>query len=456
MTDPSPPTPRPSPEGALMLPPRSQELLTAFVDGELTARQARLVARLLRRSGEARQLLEKLQYDSRELHLLPAEPAPAHLPDAVLTAIARRKLRPARRPRLQPAPAAPPGWAVAAAAGVLLLVSLGSFLYNSRTPGPPHGERLAARRPAPHDPAPAPAAKPPAALVQATRPHDTAKTTNVRPTPPPDDPEPEDPPAPPADPGKARPTPRLPKPALPTESVLGSAAREAPGKFERVEVALPAFFALDKIDAEAGELEALLRKSPGTRIELLCKNAARAFPHLQEALKAHHIRTLRDDSARYHLNKPQFKTDFALFVENVTPREAAAILRHAARLDRAAPAGKKAPEPHFAGRLVLKAFADADRRELQTLLGIDPTRVRPPPPRAPQINPRRPLAEGTRADVTAALAGQGVSRAAGRAAFVLTLSPPRKAPSASRLLASRLPARPGTVQLLLVLRNVGG
>ena len=54
-----------------MLPERFRELLTAYVDGELSARQRRHVLRLLRRSVEARRLLHFLQSDSHNLIHLP-------------------------------------------------------------------------------------------------------------------------------------------------------------------------------------------------------------------------------------------------------------------------------------------------------------------------------------------------------------------------------------------------
>src|SRR2546430_2493824 len=47
-----------------MLPERGRELLTAYVDGELSARQRRHVLRLLRHSAEARRLLQRLQGDA--------------------------------------------------------------------------------------------------------------------------------------------------------------------------------------------------------------------------------------------------------------------------------------------------------------------------------------------------------------------------------------------------------
>lgn len=118
-----------------MLPERERELLTAYIDGELSNRQRRTLTKLLRRSPEARKLLKEMQTDSDELRAL----APAHLKqdlsDSVLMLIAQRHLqRP--QPQTQPAVAPPavpvtPGrsWPyVLLAAAMLLAVVGGSFV----------------------------------------------------------------------------------------------------------------------------------------------------------------------------------------------------------------------------------------------------------------------------------------------------------------------------------------
>src|SRR5919199_6543426 len=97
-----------------MLPERYPELLTAYVDGEISARQRGQVTRLLRRSREARALLRRLEQDSRELKALPAPVLEIDLSDSVLERIARGQPAPAR-PR-RPAPRGLPAWTGFAAA----------------------------------------------------------------------------------------------------------------------------------------------------------------------------------------------------------------------------------------------------------------------------------------------------------------------------------------------------
>src|SRR5207244_5946131 len=90
-------------------------------------RQTRQVLKLLRRSAEARRLLSQLQSDSRELRGLETPTLEIDLSATIIETIDRRGLKPRRR---VPAPAPRPVWpGVAAAAAVLLLACVGSYIY---------------------------------------------------------------------------------------------------------------------------------------------------------------------------------------------------------------------------------------------------------------------------------------------------------------------------------------
>jgi hypothetical protein len=110
--------------------------LTAFVDGELDARERQLVDRLLTSSTEARDFLEKLEADSKELHNLPPRKAPDTLANSVMVTLHDDEPRQPRPVRVAPRPAPPvapaptgfPAWlGLGLAACILVAVGIGTF-----------------------------------------------------------------------------------------------------------------------------------------------------------------------------------------------------------------------------------------------------------------------------------------------------------------------------------------
>jgi len=83
-----------------MLSDRLCQLLTGHVDGELSARQCKAVARLLRQSPEARAFIEQLEQDAHRLRNLPQQ-KPAR--DFAVTVLAALHERPLSVPPLRPA-----------------------------------------------------------------------------------------------------------------------------------------------------------------------------------------------------------------------------------------------------------------------------------------------------------------------------------------------------------------
>src|SRR5262245_16452658 len=121
-----------------MLADSDRELLTAYVDGELSARQRKAVQRLLQRSPDARALLQELQADSELVRSLPHPPQVPDLSASVIESIHRRGLRPARR-TIQPVQTIPIWSGLVAAAAVLLVIGVASFLYFSAVINPNAG-----------------------------------------------------------------------------------------------------------------------------------------------------------------------------------------------------------------------------------------------------------------------------------------------------------------------------
>jgi hypothetical protein len=101
---------------------RHLQLLTAFVDGEMTNRQRKAVVRLLHRSSEARSILRDLQENAHRLKELPRHPLDPQFAAEVVKAIQQGSLKSALATRRRPLPR----WLkfVAAAACILLLAGL--------------------------------------------------------------------------------------------------------------------------------------------------------------------------------------------------------------------------------------------------------------------------------------------------------------------------------------------
>src|SRR5262245_29890311 len=145
-----------------MLPERYSQLLTAFVDGELSQRQRKAVLRLLRRSAEARALLRQLQADAAALRNLPRLHLGPEFADRLMLTVRTGRLRPAQHPPAAPSPRPLPAWVgVGMAASVLLLVGFGSYLYFRATLDDDSGAgALALRTPAPEAPTEGPKPEP--------------------------------------------------------------------------------------------------------------------------------------------------------------------------------------------------------------------------------------------------------------------------------------------------------
>ena len=438
-----------------MLSSEEQELLTAYIDGELSGPKRRLVARLLRRSADARTLLGDLQGDSRELRAMPALGAPVDLSSRILhriEAAPRPVLRMTRR--VAPKPARFPLYrGLAAAAAVLLLVGLGSFfLHLSDRPATKSGEGFARQEdPSENkvDPTPnglarqpkQPDEKVPVAVAHHSKPSETPKL--------PVEVEEDHKPV----------VVVTPDPDRPDGPILTAPGRESRGVLERVEIALPTFHRLHSLDqpdqakALAGQLT-----GPAYRVEITARDASRGFARLRQVFADRKINLVLDPATAKRLEKPQWRTDFGLFLENVPAADLVAILAAVGTADRLG-GDKKPSEMRFDGSLVVKELSPWDRRELADLLSVDPVKVRPVVTPPPAVDITRPLDEQTAAQVAASLQGKGPTRPGSSttnlSAYAAMLTGPRDRSLDLKLfLASRLPARPGSVQVFLVLRNV--
>jgi hypothetical protein len=437
-----------------MLPDRLTELVTAYIDGELSARQRRAVLRLLERSPEARQLLQELRDDALRLRGLPRAHLSRHFPQRVVRAVSDRPITLPLRPAARPRPAFPTWLGIATAASVLVLVSVASYVYFATTEGP----------------------RTPAGFVQ----NGDAGKPDV-----PKDGSRDQEPVPPV--GKGATPESAPGPSLVVwglerigrwgteelerlaraddkkpagNSDLATPSRK-PGAFDVVSPSGLLLLKVRELDQEkpGRQLRDELARDSACRIELFCRENPKGFARLQAAFQKHGIRLLIDKDAQTCLSR-RAKTSYVLYAEDLTAGELATILQEVGREDRQAEARREAQFD----RVIVNALSQADYKELSDLLGIDIKRLQAPP----KMDPRRPISEKTADDVIRVLEGQGPQRpVAGkpavkgpdRVALVLAsrLLRPRSASTEIKLFVDgRKERRPGTMQLVLVLHENHG
>jgi hypothetical protein len=214
-------------------------------------------------------------------------------------------------------------------------------------------------------------------------------------------------------------------------------------------------------------LQEEVAKEGACRVELFCRETARAFDRLNAAFLAQGVRPVVDQQAQARLTN-RLKTNYVLYTEELTPEELVKILQRLGSEDPKAEANRKG-DPQFENVWVNRLTPD-DTQELAKLLGVEATQLQGPRPKGPLgVDIRKPLAETTVEQVVRTLTGQGTPspeaaqslvKKSERLALVLAYNPVRAKAALSKevklFLDSRKDRRPGTLQLLLVLRGVGG
>jgi hypothetical protein len=414
-----------------MLRERYCQLLTAYVDGELSSRQRRLVLRLLHRSPEARELLQQLKADARALRRLPRPSLPTDLTESVLRAIAERNLTPGRCPAQV---ASATEWVEtlvswAAAAAVLFVFGAASYLYFAFARNQPARTEIVQKQPEP--PAAYPQTEgsaPPLVLA------DRAQATT------PEIPSPKIEKAAPDQPPKIarrrrqkpKPDPENVSPSTPPEETALTDRLEM-FQLDRVPDLLPVVVKVSDLDRVAARKRFLeeLHKDSTFRLELPCPNSAKAFGYVQSAAQTLHIRLVIDKQTQERL-RLKWKTNYVLYIESMTPEELVQFMRQIGAEDGKRAANKSAEAQ--IDRLVLTRLTPKYHKELTTLLGFDPltTSAATGPSNADPHQPPEHVA------------------------LVLTYNPARSSPDSDEIkhfLESRRPARPGALRILLVLRS---
>ncbi|WP_439620374.1 anti-sigma factor family protein [Gemmata sp.] len=391
------------------------QLITAGVDGELTALESRRLSRLLNTSAEARAVHAGLLGDSKRLSALPRVAPPADLQANVMARIASLTPIPTRLAKLQPRPrttqpveVARPvivprrrkvsNWVpVAVAASLLLCVTSGSFLFFSqqnRTASarnvnrPPPGTHKGAGDPEWAKWLPAETAQRPSAPVPREQPAlpETYVAKNTLPV------------VPASDLVALAPEPRSVRPDL----LGGGFLPET--RFDMVEVRVPF---LKPLAAFAGEeaqeqLTKELSRDPAYRIDLFSRNPLRAVELLRDASKAAGVNLYVDGNTIAALQKRTVNAT-VVYTESLTAQELATLFAKLSAEDAKV-------SPHAFDSLHATAVSQIDVSDLRSTLGFDPGLFKRPAVEKTDraTDPSKPLSSGT-ADqiVKSVLTGQG-------------------------------------------------
>jgi hypothetical protein len=447
-----------------MLPERLSQLLTAYIDGEMSARRRRAVERLLESSAEARTVLRQLQQDSAILHNLPRRQLAADFPNRVLGTIADRHLGPRRRLTLQPSAPFPAWVGLAVAASVLFCVGIGSYLHvvaeqrqwadmdagashdrdgnSSAEKRPPADSPIIAEGNAPDTPKPDTSPKPPETALADSEPKVAAPSPKA------------------VEQGDGRS--RNTELAVPTPRTEG---------LQVVTKGVALRLALRDLDQQPSRqrLRQELQKENAFRLELFCQGNGKAIERLQTAFHSQGIRLLVDAEAQARSKNRRVRSDYALYADGLAASELAQILQQLGSADKLA-AARRPGDGQFDMILVLP-LTPADRKELAALLGCDPTPALVPKARAPLgVDVTKPISQKTAEQVAQALEGKGPPRpqpghpvsvkTSERLALILPYNPAPLKPGASREVKQFLEGRKnrtaGGCQVLVVLRGANG
>jgi hypothetical protein len=316
-----------------MLSEQVTQLLTAFVDGELSQRQRKSVMRVLHKSSEARALLRQLQENAHKIKQLPRRKLEPSLVDAVMQAIAEQKAQPkqpakARIVRRRWLPYVTAAMAASLLAGVIGIFAWQAFKDHEGTKN--EGGVIAKNEDKKFEP-------------------------KVEPAPTP------------------TPTPRKANP------LLAQMVEETFGGFAKMPVAEKAFstpFAELKSaqGAKFAELTREINRTPAVNLDITVKSNPLAMDRLKDVLKERGITLVTDQSAAKALaGKNQAKVEYLVYAENLTPDELTKLMSELSQsYVMPGTTNQKTVETQYK-KVTLAPIAQDDKQKVAKLLGVDAT-----------------------------------------------------------------------------------
>ncbi|MBI1913430.1 MAG: hypothetical protein HYS12_01540, partial [Planctomycetes bacterium] len=241
-----------------------------------------------------------------------------------------------------------------------------------------------------------------------------------------------------------------------------------PIKPGEVTVWVPSLFKLRELtqETERKRLQQDLARDKAFYLELLCREGTHAFPRVQAALKAAGVDLLVDPLALARLKNPQFRTNYFVYLEDLTADELGKVLEGLGGPADTHFDPKKPALGQFAGsdfNVVLFRMMPEHRKFLSLYLGVDLRQTGGKTPVPVGVDLSRPLAEQTADPVVGALAtgaarpsaGTSADKAPQRWGLAMASGQAHRPQSSEvkRFLEGRKPPRKGTLQVILVLRG---
>lgn len=424
------------------------ELITAAVDGELSATESRAFRALVASSPAAHALYTKLKADSDRVRALPRVAPPAALKAKIL---ARLAALPNPSPLARPAPAQHRGfgsrvraWApVALAASVFLCLAAASlryFTHKADAPGAMAKKDWSNTLPAPQESQPAVPSPTPGGGVRPD--HATAARTDVSSVPPIPAPREVVP-----DAVAIAPEPRA------FADLSGFPIRPKLPPFNRAEARVPFLRPVSDLarDDTRQELFDEIRHEPAIRLDLFVRDTARGVDVFQNAAKAVGLSVVVDPTTLTRLKQRQTQS-VVIYTESLMPAELAALFA-------ALSAEDAKVSPRVCDSLHAMSVVRSDETDLKAVFGQDLglSKRALGGTGAGQGTDPKPISSGTIDSIV-----KSVTPKSGDKAAVLTTWLPtnaRTAPSSAtevkQFLAKRGERQPNAIPAIIVIRPIG-
>lgn len=427
-----------------MLAPNQRELITAAVDGELSAEEKRAAKELLETSPEALALYKRLKADRNRVRALPQAAPPPNLAARVMSRVAAEPARPAQPARSHNRKRVSVFGLIALAASLFIAVTVAAFAFSKGRGAIGETAKVASwvrELPANHD----------APAVAVPSPTDTAPVELVK-----------------LDPfavahADVSPVPRVADPVVapsvalaPTPRSVTSDFNAAPllthlKPFDLIQARVPFLRAVAELTREDTRQELLdeLARDPAFRFDVFVRDAQRGTDAFRNAAKAAGLHVYADAGTLDRLKKRQTST-LVIYTESLTATELAALFEALATEDTKF-------SPRVCDSLHAVPVSRTDETDLKAVLGIDVGVFKRPvganPAGQGSKSGSKSVSSGTIDQVTKALTTPPAEKCAVLLAWQGTRTPPAMSAELKSYLAKRGDRKPNAVPALIVIRT---